>query len=1001
MLTRTLILALVFCICFLPAPAQNSHPYFRNYTTDHGLPSQEVHCILQDSEGYMWFGTDNGVSRFDGYTFRNFGLREGLLDVVVFEMLEDRRGRVWMNTMGGNLYYFEQDSIYAYQYNDTIQQYRDSYVLAKRFYIDKEETVYTCLWDLGILKIAKDGKHQLFQNESQFGKLVIEPEGFFLYSSTAPEDLVLKDSLSRLLNLQNRVSNVEFLRDEGRIRIGDFEMFKKTGGFNGIFSLGKNRHLLSQNYGIYFINHYRLTWQRPFGFEVTSILMDGDDSFFLTLNRGGGMRKYGSTEALKDGQYEQYLDGYSVTRAFKDRDGGYWIATLENGVFYTSDFSMLIYDEKSGLSNSFVSAVEPKGHEGIFIGLRDGKLYRIPFLQSGLESLPPKTNAGPVYDLWYDHKEEVLWIGSVGLDYYEEGEMHLLSFWYEELKKWSSITFKRINPVAQKLRLWGASNRGIGLIDLNTRKYQVASNYAYGSNLFKARVFVVLEDFNEKVWLGMEKGLYDWNDGNPIPVSIEHPAFRVRVEDLAQLPDSTIVIGTKGQGVALWKGDDIQQFTTTEGLTSDMIENVHVDEQGNIWVGTLNGLNRLHHNDSGQWEIKQITIAHGLPSNSINMVKTVGQDVWVATDRGLVHFLDIRQPNAVSLAPIIGQVLVNGTLTGSTSSVYPYSQNNFVLHFLTIDYRQNGRIPYRYRLGPAHDNWIPTQNTSVNFSTLSGGDYAFEVQSQNEDGIWSESATYEFRIRLPWWETWWAISLTALALAAAAFGVYKYRTMQLKREISLQKQLAKVERQALRSQMNPHFIFNSLNAIQGYIAHGDKQSANRYLSRFAKLIRAALQHSRLTKVPLEDDLRSLRNYLELEQLRFQGSFDFQIYVAENIAIADMTIPPMLVQPFVENAIVHGLANKKGKGQIMLDYQLSDGLLQVTVTDNGIGIEASKKQKAGLESSHKSVGMTVTARRLEMLNESGRAGKMKTKELKDENGQITGTQVKIWVPVVRL
>src|SRR5690606_1777584 len=162
-----------------------------------------------------------------------------------------------------------------------------------------------------------------------------------------------------------------------------------------------------------------------------------------------------------------------------------------------------------------------------------------------------------------------------------------------------------------------------------------------------------------------------------------------------------------------------------------------------------------------------------------------------------------------------------------------------------------------------------TYSKTIGFPALNDGDYTIEVQSQNENGVWSDSTSLQFSIYPPWWETWWAITLAFLMVILTGFGIYKLRTMELKKELYLQNQLAEVERQALRSQMNPHFIFNSLNAIQGYIAQGDKLAANRYLSRFSKLIRSALQHSMLTKVSLENDLRGLENYLELEQLRFQ------------------------------------------------------------------------------------------------------------------------------------
>ncbi len=221
--------------------------------------------------------------------------------------------------------------------------------------------------------------------------------------------------------------------------------------------------------------------------------------------------------------------------------------------------------------------------------------------------------------------------------------------------------------------------------------------------------------------------------------------------------------------------------------------------------------------------------------------------------------------------------------------------------------------------------------------------------------------------------------------------------LQRDKEIA-QSQALKFQTSALKAQMNPHFIFNSLNAIQSYIAQGDKAAANRYLSRFSKLIRAALEHSRLTKVLLEDDICSLENYLDLEQLRFQGSFDFTIHVAEEIDVAEVSIPPLLVQPFVENAIVHGLANKDGKGRIEIDYRLENGSLQITVTDNGIGIEESKKRKTGVNASHKSIGLTATKRRLDMLAGNGETGRVDIKDLKNGQGEVVGTCARIWIPL---
>lgn len=954
----------------------------------------------------MWFGTDNGVSRFDGYTFQNFGAREGLKDNVVFEMLEDRQGRVWMNTMGGALYYFWQDSIYAYQHNDLIQQYRSRFYTAQKFYVDREETVYICLKLLGILKITKDGKSKLFQSQFHGGKIVMEPEGFFLSSYTNFQDRTLVDSLVQLMNLREQLAPVEFVKDIEVVRTEEFERIKASGDGPIMFAFEGSRYLLYQNFGLYFIDHERISWRRPALSLLTSVLIDNNGSFFLAFNQGGGLQKYASVEALREGRYDQYLNGYSITKAYIDKQGGHWVSSTTHGVFYTSSFDLLIYDEQIGLSNQLVTAVTLNRQDEIFTGLRNGALYRISLSGKSIEKLPPKSNATPVYDLHYDPREEVLWIASGYLQYYQQGEMITPAVWYTPAKgnKRKVIAgAKSLKPVFQQGRMWAVNFRGVNLVDLPNRKYLLNSHIGYNTERFVDRVFVVFEDLAGQVWLGKENGLFNWNDGRPVPASVDHPAFRLRIEDIAQLSDSTLVLGIKGLGVVLWKGKEIRQFTTTDGLTADMIENIHVDEQGQIWVGTLNGLNKLRRRENGQWTIEQINTAHGLPSNAVNMVKTAGREVWVATDRGLVHFRDERRENRYSPPPAVRQVLVNGDLMDKTFTTYTYRQNNLALHFLTINYRQNGRIAYRYSLNPGQKDWIFTQNTSVDFSALQYGHYVFEVQSQNEDGFWSDSATFSFRIHPPFWRTAWFFSLLLLAAGGSVYGLYRYRVRQIRleaeREAEVVRQMAELERSALRAQMNPHFIFNCLNSISSLINKGDKLSANYYLGAFAKLIRAALNHSRVGKISLEDELQLLENYLKMEQLRFENGFDYDIRLGEAVEPFEIEIPPMLTQPFVENAIIHGLAGKEERGKISLLCELENDLLKISVMDNGVGIEQSKKQQNARESLHKSVGMTITKRRLEMLSGENGSGRVEARELKNEVGETLGTRVDIWIPLM--
>jgi sensor histidine kinase YesM len=211
--------------------------------------------------------------------------------------------------------------------------------------------------------------------------------------------------------------------------------------------------------------------------------------------------------------------------------------------------------------------------------------------------------------------------------------------------------------------------------------------------------------------------------------------------------------------------------------------------------------------------------------------------------------------------------------------------------------------------------------------------------------------------------------------------------------------LGELERSALQAQMNPHFIFNSLNSIQSYIANNENERANRFLAKFSKLIRAMLNNSRANKITLQEEIDSLRLYLELEKMRFKEKFDFDIVIDDEIFPNDVMLPPLLIQPYLENAIIHGLAQKRSQGKINLFYIMDGNHLHVTVTDNGIGIEAAKKRSQNETSLHKSVGMSITQKRLELLDGSQRNKMVTVKEVKDRLGEVIGNQVDVKICVV--
>lgn len=304
-----------------------------------------------------------------------------------------------------------------------------------------------------------------------------------------------------------------------------------------------------------------------------------------------------------------------------------------------------------------------------------------------------------------------------------------------------------------------------------------------------------------------------------------------------------------------------------------------------------------------------------------------------------------------------------------------------------------GQEVYRFK----HQNDSVWSNLSTDGSIDVDQKDVIYIQRQLADGTW-EHLPFTISREPSWIEEPWAAGLIIFSVLLIITLIFVFLLKRYRKNTLIQAKLAELERSALQAQMNPHFIFNSLNSIQSYIAANENDKANRFLAKFSRLIRAMLNNSRASKISLQEEIDSLRLYLELEKMRFKEKFDFDIVVDDEIIPSELRLPPLLIQPYLENAIIHGLAQKRSQGKINLYYIMDGNHLHVTVTDNGIGIEAAKKRNSGDQSLHKSVGMSITQKRLELLDGSLKNKMVTVKEVKDRKGEVIGTQVDVKIRV---
>ena len=402
----------------------------------------------------------------------------------------------------------------------------------------------------------------------------------------------------------------------------------------------------------------------------------------------------------------------------------------------------------------------------------------------------------------------------------------------------------------------------------------------------------------------------------------------------------------------------------------------------------------------------------GLRSTDLYDIEILSDTVYVASSKGIQYFpTSIETKNIIAPTSLINYFKADDSLYKNCNGIsLAYNTKNIAVQLQAIALKSNGNFTYQYRLLPSDSNWITVSSKEniVRYSALSYGKYIFESRVLNEDRFISKhNAVLVFTINKPWWLQWWFIVLAIgiFILLMYLFYINRFKKNQQKLQDALAKSrieeaLRKSQLASLKSQMNPHFMFNALNSIQEFIILNDKEQANMYMGKFADLMRTTLDMSNKDEVTLEDEIKMLHLYLELESLRFEEQFSYDIFVAANIHTASIYLPPMLVQPYIENAVKHGLLHKNGNKKVSIYFELKNNVtLMCKVIDNGVGRKRSNEINVMRYKKHTSFATGATQSRLELLNtKREHIIAVLFTDLQDNNGNAIGTEVCIQIPV---
>ena len=1021
---------LIALLLVAPLQAQQQYDFIR-YSISEGLPQSQVFAAMQDSRGYMWLGTQGGgVCRFDGSKFDIFTADDGLPSNYVTALFEDSKHRIWVGTNRGfsrfdgkkwhsNDRFTGQVNVFAEIPGKGILAGSNNWLTLAGV---KETSAYPRQGISSALPV-----YSLFPTTS--GIWVGTNKGAYLLDKPGQNLTTANGLPSNLVRA--------FTRD------GQGNLWVATPG------------------GIAVVDEARLkvlaVYKNPLFESVLCLQADSEGKMWVGT-AGNGISIWSPSDSSWTSITEQQGLPHNHVRALvRDNSGNMWAATSGGGVvrFVTQDFRH--YDRSDGLSGDRIYAVLEDRAGRIWMSVSQNGLQMIDAAglhrfegDSGYLNLKCRTLV--------EDKFGRIWAGTEG-----KGIAIFDSSGMRTLTKANGLPGDFIQKIVSDPSgdMWVATGLDgivqVGFPDSNSFSFRYTGEK---EGLSDKRISTVFADKHGYLWFATVSGkvgwlknriaIYDRNNGLPgVPVRC------IAFDSISQY----IWIGTKGEGVYFAdRNAETLQFRPLESprpLYSKNIYLLQFDPAGNLWAGSENGVDKISFTQPG-FVVKNVE--HFGKNEGFAGIETCQDaaicdhagNLWFGTMNGLTKYtpsnrkfrgsVPVLHFENISLfykplreTPYAIWAAADGGLREGLALAW--NQNHLSFEFRAVDLNRPDAVRYRWKIdGATNTGWSPlSAQSSVNFAGLAPGQYSFEVQATSDGQVFTKPIKASFSIKKPLWQQWWFQLAAGLACFLLIALIVKNRIRHVRRtelakreQLEVQNRLLQLEQKALQLQMNPHFIFNALNSIQSLVSTGDAKAAKQEINAFAKLMRSILSNSRKQAISLKEEAETLEQYLRIEQFCQRNKFEFSIQLPDNVDAAEIELPPMMLQPFVENAVVHGVSHLPYEGKVEVVFRFNPtpgsspegrgnvegtvsgtplpsgegsgvGLLECTIRDNGIGREKAALLRQERKPGHASVAVEVTRERLEALKNGRGYAELEYSDRTDPEGKVVGTQVVVRLP----
>lgn len=956
------------------------------YTSSDGLPSSEVHCLFRDHQGYFWIGTDQGLVRFDSEDMEVFTSLNGMPDNMVVGIKEDARGNIWLSSLNKKVFYIDstREKVIVPEFNRKL----DSLFMIFRVFdwsIDAQGN--------GAVGVSVKSMFKEYQsNRAISPNVLLQIEDFDLAN-------VLKVPVnhSQFIEWLKNGKKFQFYNDTGfPVEDGEFRSITTDTiqYFSTAYSLpswSTTRHTSAPEFlrlrdgrGVWAIgprllvvdaDRTKVVAYKEFDTDVVELYEDGQERLWLGLNfQAGGL-------VFEKGAFDEgrsFLRGNTITSFLEEADDALWIGTREIGVlrFSNSIFSPIKLPRLAKVVNRL------KKENGRVFSVFDGSMGMELTRQDGAwRWLPGVEGRNRLTDFWC--RSDSCYITETGTNGYR------LNLQTPNMGERTLVPVNGPNKFVffDKSKVCGYSSISHWILDVNDLDY----SYRGIDNKRSLRINNVVPRINGEVFLATSKGIRTARKATAAKFFEEF--FKgVSVYDIIETNDSILWVATKGNG--LYKVDMVSHeatiFTKADGLPQNSIYDIDLVGDA-VYGATSSGLFRVSASSNSAAEANAIWTwnrTDGLYSDEIHAITSLDGYLILKSWNGLTS-VSIEKLLALrtDLPVVLKKIRVENTgATEEEIQSLRADQNSLSFHFGSFHFGKKAQ-KYWYRLRD-EGQWLSTNTNTLNLLDLQSGNYQLSI-STSKRFVPGYSLWLPFTIKEPFTKTFTFFALVIGSIGLVLFAIFRVLFMR-------QKLITKIlmsQQQALTSQMNPHFIFNALSSIQFFIGKGSKEMAQSYLSRFAQLIRQVLDGSTLSEVVLRKEIEGLKNYIELEELRFHGNITCKIKVTEELQyhLNEIAVPTMIIQPFIENAIIHGLHPKESLGKLDIVFSIEGDYLKVVVEDDGIGRAASKEKK---KVDHKSHGMSITQQRISLLNKKA----MRKIKIKTFDVVPSGTRVEIVIPI---